>query len=117
MNVATANLAGITGITRRLVLDGALSEADARKALDEGRAGAEGAKNALALLDRLNAVTNLFAPFGEESAPADILEKVMARQQARRQKDFALSDRLRDEVLAAGWVIEDTPSGPRVKRG
>ncbi|KFN43138.1 type IV-A pilus assembly ATPase PilB [Arenimonas oryziterrae] len=35
MNVATANLAGITGITRRLVLDGALSEADARKALDE----------------------------------------------------------------------------------
>ncbi len=90
---------------------------DVNKALDEGRAGAEGAKNALALLDRLNAVTNLFAPFGEESAPADILEKVMARQQARRQKDFALSDRLRDEVLAAGWVIEDTPSGPRVKRG
>jgi type IV pilus assembly protein PilB len=35
MNVATANLVGITGITRRLVLDGVLSEADARKALDE----------------------------------------------------------------------------------
>ncbi len=35
MNAATANLAGITGIARRLVLDGALSEADARKALDD----------------------------------------------------------------------------------
>jgi len=35
MNAATANLAGITGITRRLVLDGALNEADARQALDE----------------------------------------------------------------------------------
>jgi type IV pilus assembly protein PilB len=35
MNVATANLVGITGITRRLVMDGVLSEADARKALDE----------------------------------------------------------------------------------
>ncbi len=35
MNVATNNLAGITGITRRLVLDGVLGEADARKALDE----------------------------------------------------------------------------------
>jgi type IV pilus assembly protein PilB len=35
MNVATANLVGITGITRRLVIDGVLSEADARKALDE----------------------------------------------------------------------------------
>jgi type IV pilus assembly protein PilB len=32
---ATANLVGITGIARRLVLDGVLGEADARKALDE----------------------------------------------------------------------------------
>jgi type IV pilus assembly protein PilB len=35
MNTAVANLVGITGITRRLVLDGALSESDARTALDE----------------------------------------------------------------------------------
>jgi type IV pilus assembly protein PilB len=35
MSAATANLVGITGITRRLVLDGVLTEADARKALDE----------------------------------------------------------------------------------
>jgi type IV pilus assembly protein PilB len=35
MNTAAANLVGITGITRRLVLDGALSENDARTALDE----------------------------------------------------------------------------------
>jgi type IV pilus assembly protein PilB len=35
MNTAAANLVGITGITRRLVLDGALSESDARTALDE----------------------------------------------------------------------------------
>ncbi|HEY9145798.1 MAG TPA: ATPase, T2SS/T4P/T4SS family, partial [Thiobacillus sp.] len=34
-SAATANLVGITGIARRLVLDGVLSEADARKALDE----------------------------------------------------------------------------------
>ncbi len=35
MTTATANLVGITGIVRRLVLDGALPEADARAALDE----------------------------------------------------------------------------------
>ena len=35
MNAATANLVGITGITRRLVIDGVLSEADARRVLDE----------------------------------------------------------------------------------
>jgi type IV pilus assembly protein PilB len=35
MNVATSNLVGITGIARRLVLDGALDEAGAREALDK----------------------------------------------------------------------------------
>ncbi len=38
MNAAvTANLVGITGIARRLVLDGALAEPDARKALDDSQ--------------------------------------------------------------------------------
>ena len=35
MNAATANLVGITGITRRLVIDGVLNEADARRVLEE----------------------------------------------------------------------------------
>ena len=38
MSVATSNLVGITGITRRMVLDGVLDEADARRALDEASA-------------------------------------------------------------------------------
>jgi cysteinyl-tRNA synthetase len=90
---------------------------DVNKAFDEGAAGAAGAANALALLDRLDAVTGIFRPGAEDDeAPADIMDKVMARQQARRDRNFAESDRLRDEVLAAGWVIEDTPKGPRVKK-
>ena len=89
---------------------------DVNKALDDGGVGARGAQNALALLDALDAVTGIFAPSTEEDAPASIMELVMARQQARRDRNFAESDRLRDEVLAAGWVIEDTPKGPRVKK-
>ncbi len=89
---------------------------DVNKALDEGGAGVRGAQNALDLLDRLDAVTGILAPSTEEEAPAEIMDKVLARQQARRDRNFAESDRLRDEVLAAGWVIEDTPKGPRVKK-
>jgi cysteinyl-tRNA synthetase len=33
----------------------------------------------------------------------------------RKQKKYAEADRLRDEVLALGFVIEDTPQGPRLK--
>ncbi len=87
------------------------------KALDEGTTGAEGAKNALALLDRLDSVTGLFGDAGTtDEAPEEIIALVNQRQQARRDKDFALADDIRDRLAAEGWVIEDTPDGARVKR-
>jgi cysteinyl-tRNA synthetase len=38
------------------------------------------------------------------------------RTEARERRDFAEADRIRDELLAEGVVIEDTPAGPRWKR-
>ena len=46
--------------------------------------------------------------------PADVAALVARRTQARDDKDFAESDRLRDEALALGWVVRDTPVGPVV---
>lgn len=89
----------------------------ANKQLDEGGTGEQGAKNALALLDRLNEVTGLFAGSGGDEVPAEVLDLVNQRQQARRDKNFARSDEIRDTLAAQGWILEDTPSGPRVKRG
>ena len=51
-----------------------------------------------------------------EEAPAEIVALAEERQAARKTKDFARSDQIRDELAAQGWVIEDTPKGPRVKR-
>ena len=47
--------------------------------------------------------------------PQAILDLVEARQKARREKDFAGADALRDSLAQQGWVVEDTPDGPRVK--
>ena len=52
----------------------------------------------------------------EEEVPAEILALAEARQAARKAKDFARADTVRDELKAKGWAIEDTPKGPRVKR-
>ena len=52
-----------------------------------------------------------------DEAPAEILALVAARQEARKARDFALSDRLREQIAAAGWEIADTPQGPTVRRG
>ncbi len=38
---------------------------------------------------------------------------VAARQEARRGRDFAAADRIRDQLQEQGVTIEDTPQGPR----
>jgi cysteinyl-tRNA synthetase len=51
----------------------------------------------------------------EESPDAETLSLLEARRNARASKDWAASDRLRDEILARGWVVTDTPDGQTVK--
>jgi cysteinyl-tRNA synthetase len=46
----------------------------------------------------------------------DILRRVADREQARREKDWARADRLRDELGGEGWAVEDTPEGPILSR-
>ena len=43
-------------------------------------------------------------------------ELLVQRENARSARDFATSDRIRDDLLAQGIVIEDTPEGPRWSR-
>lgn len=86
------------------------------KLVDSDVIGKNGAQRALALLDRLDAVTGLFGAEAQEETPAEIAALVAERQQARRTKDFKHADEIRDQLLAAGWVLEDTPDGPRVKK-
>jgi cysteinyl-tRNA synthetase len=51
-----------------------------------------------------------------EEAPAQLVELMNERTQAREAKDFARADAIRDELSAKGWSIEDTSQGPRLKR-
>jgi cysteinyl-tRNA synthetase len=41
---------------------------------------------------------------------------VARREEARRSRDFAEADRIRDELAAEGILVEDTPEGPRWRR-
>ena len=89
---------------------------DTNRLIDNDKLSAEGAQRAQALLDRLEAVVGLFPPAEEQAAPQEILDLVHERQQARRDKDFARADAIRDDLAQQGWILEDTPDGPRVKR-
>ena len=43
--------------------------------------------------------------------------KIQARQDAKKAKNFAEADRLRDELKAEGIELMDIPGGVRWKRG
>jgi cysteinyl-tRNA synthetase len=51
-----------------------------------------------------------------EEPEESVLRRVADRELARRGKDWPLADRLRGELGAEGWAIEDTPEGPILTR-
>jgi cysteinyl-tRNA synthetase len=51
----------------------------------------------------------------ETVVPAEIQELLEQRQTARKEKRFQDADAIRGQITQAGYEIEDTPQGPRVK--
>ena len=84
-------------------------------AIDDGSldaVGARTAREALAGADRVLGVL----PAGPDALSAEIEDRIAARNAARERRDFAESDRIRDELAKKGIVLEDTPGGTRWKR-
>jgi len=52
----------------------------------------------------------------EEPIPEAIMALVEQRTLARKEKRWQDADALRAQVAAAGYEIEDTPQGPRVRK-
>jgi len=76
---------------------------------------ASGAAAALATWEQIDRVFGVGSR-AEASVPAEITALLEAREAARKSRDFKRADELRNELKALGWVIEDTPKGPRLKR-
>jgi cysteinyl-tRNA synthetase len=90
-------------------------------AIDDGRlseADAAGVRDAFAHFDR---VIGVIALRRDEDArppvdPAEIDRLIENRHAARRRRDFAAADRIRDDLAARGIVLEDGAGGTRWKR-
>ncbi len=69
------------------------------------RAFLEEAESVLAL--------DLFAPAPDDAVPAEVAELLAVRDAARKNKDFAESDRLRKAVEDLGWTVKDGKDGAK----
>ncbi len=85
------------------------------RGIDEGLGTA--ARSAARSLLGLGGVLGLFwkAP-GTEVWEEDVLEMAHAREQARKARNWKEADSLRDALLERGVVVEDGPSGPKLRR-
>lgn len=83
--------------------------------LAEGRPDPERAAAAWAAWARVAGTLGLVTT-AEPEAPADILALAAERQEARRARDFRRADEVREALKARGWLVEDTPKGPKLKR-
>jgi cysteinyl-tRNA synthetase len=50
----------------------------------------------------------------EQALPEAVQKRVAARIKARKEKDFSTSDRLRAEIEAMGYLVQDTKDGMKV---
>lgn len=80
-------------------------------------------------LDEQNAAVDMYMQFNEvfnildvsifewgEDIPEEILHKAIARDEAKIDKNYELSDTLRDEIVSAGYKVIDTKQGTVVEK-
>ncbi len=87
----------------------------ANRAMDRGELPAAGRRELLVTLDSFDEVLDVFRPT-PFALDEEIEKLIAAREEARRAKDYARADALREKLAALGVVLEDTPEGVRWKR-
>ncbi|MBR6470369.1 MAG: cysteine--tRNA ligase [Victivallales bacterium] len=91
---------------------------DGNRAMDAGQVNAAGAQSMLAALASMDRILAVMEPDATETAvPAEVVSLTEQRAAARKARDWARADQLRDQIAALGWEVKDTPKGPQfVKR-
>ncbi len=77
---------------------------------------AELIKFATSLFDELTNVLGLVYNRDTDNLDEEVEKLIEARQNARKEKNWAEADRIRDELKAQGIVLEDTPQGVKWHR-
>ena len=82
----------------------------------DGESSKEYLQNLLSQLVALTDVLGIIVEKEQEMLADDIEALIAERQAARKERNFARADEIRDELLAKGIILEDTREGVKWKR-
>lgn len=83
--------------------------------ISQDRVGKKDAQMLISFIYSLDKILAVLPPKREKKLPFDILKKIEEREKARQEKNFRLADKIRDELLKEGIILEDTREGVRWK--
>ncbi|MFN2514945.1 MAG: cysteine--tRNA ligase [Pyrinomonadaceae bacterium] len=89
---------------------------DVNTALAKKQLQEDNKRELLDLLKRFDTVLNVFGEEHGEMLDNQIHNLIDERQEARRRRDFARGDEIRDQLAGQGIILEDTKDGVRWKR-
>lgn len=69
--------------------------------------------SAINFIEKFNSVFDLIVE--KSDVPSKITDLVKEREEARKVKDWAKADLIRDKILEMGWIIEDAADGFKIK--
>lgn len=84
--------------------------------ISQGKLYRQDAEETISLVRFIDKILGALPPDVERELPVDIRKKIEERQQARKEKNYALADRIREELLQEGIILEDTKDGVRWKK-
>ncbi|MGB9927778.1 MAG: cysteine--tRNA ligase [Methanosarcina sp.] len=61
-------------------------------------------------------ILGIFAHGGIEEIPIEVTRLVEEREAARKRKEWATSDAIREKIKSIGYIVQDTKEGPNIKK-
>jgi cysteinyl-tRNA synthetase len=84
--------------------------------LDGGKLNRKDAKDLAAFFKEVDTIFGFIGKRKTDNVPAAVRALVGKREKLRKQRRWEEADKLRKQIESRGWIIEDTPSGSRLKK-
>ena len=82
--------------------------------IDQKNLSIDEAAQANAFIFYFNSIFDILSP--NDNVPEEIMGLVQMREKHRSNKEWDKSDSIRDDLFSKGWLLKDTPNGPKLTK-